>query len=423
MPNFPQNPYVGQVVTWQGLEYEWNGSQWVNLAPPQPFAVPVFISASAPQPPITEGTFWFNTVAQVLNIWVVAPGGSSWVPVAEPVPANTGVIVSISPPEDPTQGTLWYNPHTHLFQVWVVTGITSQWEIISDCEPDVDNPPVVVSISPPTNPVQGTLWFKPTNQTLSLWVDSLSGGSWIILTSNSSQQKPTVFVSSSPPGNPTQGDLWFQPQLNELRVWNEGATNQWLLILGSVINGTTPPVYISVDEPVNPKQNYLWFNPQTGELLVRNGAQWDLICTTCDPSQPPATVSVSPPQNPVEGNLWFNPITGILSVWYVDLDGGQWLATVPYALIEAAAQAASSAEQAAASAALAQQYANLAASFFSEALVDSTQPGIIYVGKAPPGTLETDPAWSIKVTTFDDFWNIISQESFESVSWVIRYSL
>jgi hypothetical protein len=35
-----------------------------------------------------------------------------------------------------------------------------------------------------------------------------------------------------------------------------------------------------------------------------------------------------------------------LSVWYVDLEGGQWLATVPYALIEAAEQAAESARQA-----------------------------------------------------------------------------
>jgi hypothetical protein len=323
MPNFPSNPYVGQVVVWQGCKYEWDGEKWTNLSIPLSASVPVFVSVSPPQPPLLEGTLWFNSLTQVLNIWVVEPGQSVWVPVTEQALSNLCVFVSISPPENPTQGSLWYNPQSHLFQVWV----GSEWEIISDCVPDQDSPPVVVSVSPPSNPTQGTLWFRPGNSTLHLWVDSITGGSWVVISGSNVQKKPTVFVSSSTPSNPNQGDLWFKPQLNELRVWNEGVINQWLLILGSAINGSPPPVYVSVDEPINPKQNYLWFNPQNGELQVRDDFEWDLICTTPSSVPPPVSVSVSPPPYPKRGDLWFDASSGSLSVWFIDVDGGQWLET------------------------------------------------------------------------------------------------
>lgn len=324
-PNFPQNPYVGQVYTWQNTRYMWDGQQWLNLTAPRSAVAPVFVSASIPQPPVIEGTLWFNTLTQVLNIWVVAPGGGSWVPVTESAPVDTGVTVSVSPPENPTQGELWYNPHTHLFQIWVFNGVTFQWDTISDCEPDVDGPPVIVSVSPPENPVQGTLWYRPSNSVLSLRVSSLSGGTWVPITSNNNQQKPTVYISSSVPSNPSQGDLWFNPPSNQLKVWSEGITNQWLLISGGSTGAVTPPVYISVDEPVNPKLRYLWFNPQNNELKVWDGSEWELVSTSSTPTPPPSTVSVSPPPNPAEGYLWFNPLTGSLSVWYTDVDGGQWV--------------------------------------------------------------------------------------------------
>lgn len=125
--------------------------------------------------------------------------------------------------------------------------------------------------------------------------------------------------------------------------------------------GVQAPVYISITEPVNPKANYLWFNPITQALKVRQGTVWELVSTSATPIPSPTKVSVSPPVATEEGELWFDPVTGILSVWYTDLDGGQWLATVPYALLEAAQQAAASAEEAAASAILAEEYAQEAA--------------------------------------------------------------
>ncbi len=327
MPNFPSNPYTGQVVAWQGAQYMWDGEQWVNLTAPRASTVPVFVSASSPQPPLLKGTFWFNTITQVLSIWVLAPGGANWQPVTEQPPENLCVFVSISPPEDPVQGALWYNPHTHLFQVWVFNGIVSQWEVISDCEPDIDNPPVIVSVSSPENPVQGTLWYRPSNQTLYLWVDALGGGSWKVITGSSNQQKPTVYISASPPPNPLQGDLWLNPSTKALKAWNINlGSGQWIDTSPSSYGcEAQAPVYVSVSEPVNPKNHYLWFNPISSELRVKEGTTWELVSTTSEPPPPPSSVSVSPPPNPEEGYLWFNPNTGSLSVWYEDIDGGQWV--------------------------------------------------------------------------------------------------
>jgi hypothetical protein len=235
--------------------------------------------------------------------------------------------------------------------------------------------------------------------------------------------KPTVYVSTTAPSSPIQGDLWWQPLSEELKVWNVSITgNSWLLVTDNTPQPQTPPVYISIDEPANPKLRYLWFNPQTQELKVWDGLVWESVLSSSPPAIPPVTVSISPPTDPIQGDLWFNPITGILSVWYIDLDGGQWLATIPYALIEAAGEAAQSATEAAESAETAQYYAEQAAAYFGEVLIDSTQPGIIYVGKAPAGSLQTAPVWTIYKSTFDSSGSLLASQTASNVAWTNRYT-
>lgn len=186
-------------------------------------------------------------------------------------------------------------------------------------------------------------------------------------------------------------------------------------------SGAQAPVYISITEPQNPKPNYLWFNPVTKELRVRQGLVWELVSTSAVPIPAPATVSVSPPPGAEEGALWFDPITGILSVWYTDLDGGQWLATVPYALLEAADLAAASAEQAAQSAAQAEEAVQQIGEFFSEVLIDSSQTGIIYVGEAPQGSSESSPVWVIRKSVFSSSGLLLSKQIATDVAWEDRY--
>lgn len=425
MPNFPPNPYPNQIVSWQGYEYQWNGEQWVNLAFPNPAIVPVYVSAAAPQPPIIPGSLWFNTLTLQLSIWVPQNGTYVWEVTQAGQTEQPFVYVSYSAPTDPIEGTLWYNPSDYTLSIWVTSGVIDEWRVISSNEPSPANPAaVIISTSPPLSPTQGLLWFNPLTNLLKAWVTTLAGSTWRDIAGGSATTKPTVSVTTSPPPNPSQGDLWWQPLRQELKVWNISPTGSaWLLITDNTPQAQIPPVYISVDEPVSPKLRYLWFDPQSGELKVWNGTEWDLVSTSGTPVPPPAKVSVSPPVATEEGQLWFDPITGILSVWYTDLDGGQWLATVPYALIEAAEQAATSAEEAAQSAALAQQYAQQAADYFGEVLIDSTQTGIIYVGKAPAGSLESDPVWLIRKSTFSPSGLLLTEQTATNVAWTNRYTV
>lgn len=45
---------------------------------------------------------------------------------------------------------------------------------------------------------------------------------------------------------------------------------------------------------------------------------------------PNMTVSPTPPLSPVNGDLWYNDVNGFLFVWFVDIDGGQWVVANPY---------------------------------------------------------------------------------------------
>jgi hypothetical protein len=41
-------------------------------------------------------------------------------------------------------------------------------------------------------------------------------------------------------------------------------------------------------------------------------------------------VSSSPPPNPIQGTLWYDSNNANLNIYYVDLNGGQFISVVPY---------------------------------------------------------------------------------------------
>ncbi len=327
MPDFPQNPYLNQIVTWQGSDYRWNGRQWINLSNPDPTTVPVYISASPPAPPLLQGSLWYDTVNHELYIWVLELGENQWVPVSGTTEPCPYVYVSVSPPSDAINGTLWYQPHTFTLSIYVVAITGNEWRVIASNSPTPQPPCVIVSASPPLDPTLGHLWYKTTNHSLYVWVVTLSGSSWELISSSNATVKPTVYVSAPPP------------------------------------------------------------------------------------------------QNPVQGDLWLNPSTRILRVWNIFLNSGSWLETYPCDLLTAAASAAESAEQAAASAEIAQYYAQQAAQPLGSVLIDSTQTGIIYVGKAPAGSLETAQVWTIYRSIFDYTGNLTSSGTATNVAWTDRYTI
>lgn len=77
-------------------------------------------------------------------------------------------------------------------------------------------------------------------------------------------------------------------------------------------------------------------NPQVGQTYSSNGRvfKWNGVTwvSTAVPTSTsaPVYVSVSPPHNPIQGSLWYDTNNSNLNIYYVDLNGGQWIAVVPY---------------------------------------------------------------------------------------------
>jgi hypothetical protein len=207
----------------------------------EPNLVPVYISASPPAGTISKGSLWFNPSDTKMYVRVLQPGGGQWVEAFNTPGDVPFVYVSSSPPTSPVNGTLWYKPSPSTLKVWVENGTQENWVVLMGGSSGTSAPATAfVSTSPPPSPTQGTLWFNPIPQTLSVWV----GPSWEIV-SGSPTNKPSAYISTTAPGNPVNGDLWWNPLLKELRVWKISPTGDiWELITDNT--PTTPtPLYTS----------------------------------------------------------------------------------------------------------------------------------------------------------------------------------
>ena len=77
-------------------------------------------------------------------------------------------------------------------------------------------------------------------------------------------------------------------------------------------------------------------NPSVGQLYTSNGRSWLWTGTTwtaqavTTPTSAPVYVSVSPPPNPIQGSLWYDSNNNYLNIWYIDLNGGQWISVTPF---------------------------------------------------------------------------------------------
>ena len=77
-------------------------------------------------------------------------------------------------------------------------------------------------------------------------------------------------------------------------------------------------------------------SPTVGQIYTSNGrswkwsgVQWTAVAVS-SPTSAPVFISISPPPNPVAGSLWYDSNNSNLNIWYVDLNGGQWISVVPF---------------------------------------------------------------------------------------------
>ena len=75
-----------------------------------------------------------------------------------------------------------FPPSPTVGQVYTSNGRTWKWNGVQWTAAAVSTPtssPVYVSVSPPPNPIQGSLWYDSNNSNLNIWYTDLNGGQWV----------------------------------------------------------------------------------------------------------------------------------------------------------------------------------------------------------------------------------------------------
>ena len=91
-------------------------------------------------------------------------------------------------------------------RTWKWTG--TQWTAQAVTTPT--SAPVYVSVSPPPNPIQGSLWYDSNNSYLNIWYTDLNGGQWISVTpfpedtinQNGGVFQGPIYLQAEVPNNP-----------------------------------------------------------------------------------------------------------------------------------------------------------------------------------------------------------------------------
>ena len=77
-------------------------------------------------------------------------------------------------------------------------------------------------------------------------------------------------------------------------------------------------------------------SPTVGQTYTANSRTWKwsgfqwTATTVPTNTTAPVYVSVAPPPNPIQGTLWYDSNNANLNIYYVDLNGGQFISVVPY---------------------------------------------------------------------------------------------
>jgi hypothetical protein len=119
-----------------------------------------------------------------------------------------------------------FPPNPSVGQLYTSNGRTWKWTGTQWTAQVVSTPtsaPVYVSVSPPPNPIQGSLWYNSNNSDLNIYYTDLNGGQWISVVpypqdsidQNGGVFEGAIYAQYEVPNNPaafiTAG--WFQDRL------------------------------------------------------------------------------------------------------------------------------------------------------------------------------------------------------------------
>jgi len=75
-----------------------------------------------------------------------------------------------------------FPPNPTLNQTYSSNGRTFRWDGVTwtaTAVPTQTTAPVYISVSPPPNPIQGSLWYNSNTAFLNVWYTDLNGGAWV----------------------------------------------------------------------------------------------------------------------------------------------------------------------------------------------------------------------------------------------------
>lgn len=306
----------------------------------------VTISRTPPPDPVT-GQLWWNSVDGRMYIFYVDSTSAQWVDASPGGGAGGGsVVVSDTPPATPAQGDLWWNTIDGRLFVYYIDATSAQWV---DASPNGGSggagAPVIVSNTPPPNATEGDLWWNELDGRLYIWYVDATSAQWVDTNPNGGSggggvNGSVVIISPTPPTNPVSGQLWWNSSDGRLFVYYIDATSeQWVDASPNGSGGgggvTGSVVAVGDQPPSNPVDGQLWWNSVDARLFVyyidATSEQWvDASPNGGTPGQvTTTTVSDTAPTNPSEGDLWWNTADGRLFIWYEDSTSDQWVDASP----------------------------------------------------------------------------------------------
>lgn len=107
-----------------------------------------------------------------------------------------------------------FPPNPVVGQIYTSNGRSWRWSGVQWTATAVSTPtsaPVYVSMSPPPNPVQGSLWYDSNNSYLNIWYTDLNGGAWVsvipfpvdTITQQGGVFEGAIYLQAEVPNNPS----------------------------------------------------------------------------------------------------------------------------------------------------------------------------------------------------------------------------
>jgi hypothetical protein len=174
---------------------------------------------------------------------------------------------------------------------------------------------VTVAASPPSNPLQGKLWYDSISCQLYIWYRQNGLAQWVqanVPTFGGGQPGGTfggIYYGDDPPDNPPLGAIW---------ITTGGNMFSWNGTIWVAVGGTgAADIYYGPVPPVTPNIGMLWIQPN-GTLQVWTGGAWTMISNII--------VSDGAPTNTTPGTnnkLWWDSVGGHMFVWFQN----EWVIT------------------------------------------------------------------------------------------------